>query len=807
MDLEAQQDIGKEKEVKRLKEVENERLQLIVKEAEKLSETEKKALAEKEKDRGNEYYGAKEYIEAEKYYSASIAIWPTAKAFNNRAACYLKQCKYAAALSDANSTLALEPDNVKALFRRGVALQHQNKFRGTENKQTAKPRITDYNTWDKYDADTEIVKMDLEAQQDIGKEKEVKRLKEVENERLQLIVKEAEKLSETEKKALAEKEKDRGNEYYGAKEYIKAEKYYSASIAIWPTAKAFNNRAACYLKQCKYAAALSDANSTLALEPDNVKALFRRGVALQHQNKFRGTENVLLDIAIEVAKYLSPRDISSCCAVSRHWREVFGTDQVWKELCDSELEEHLRTTPCVVEPQFSLPEQHCSLAPLSRWRAAYLREQHLWKNWRTGNCKTMEEEMENFKTKTSPELFVTNDLIMVFYGDSIQLWDLKTYPPTQKDKLLLGKRCYYTPRALNNGIIILKGYSEGDFIKIVKVDVAQYTINYKWQVELNSDYSFKLVSSNKKVLNNLDSMNQFDLIITPGGKCIGHFWFCEENDSFYIWDLENGVELRKECCSTRLPEGGLSIVGCKTGSKTCEDILVLLPNTMLPDLPGIVTVTCRVYNVHQLCFLPFEQTFSVFCGFLMGFTQDSFNYCAITDNFLALSDCDIKNPEEVSDVRVYNYRSGHLLHKLPSKGTIQIINDLCFLFKMPKVVKQVTSQRPNSRQMMPQDDKTVLCSVFCPSGAILEDTTGCEVNHFRVFGKGLVEIFSTQVMLRPNLLVNSSTEVWRLNQFSSFKTGVTFPERTDVNRAFTKVITRTDTILEEEDTIRVTYFW
>ncbi|XP_054265627.1 uncharacterized protein LOC128988400 [Macrosteles quadrilineatus] len=498
-------------------------------------------------------------------------------------------------------------------------------------------------------------------------------------------------------------------------------------------------------------------------------------------------ENILLEIAIEVAKYLTPRDISSCCAVSLHWREVFGTNQVWKGLCDSELDEHLRTTPCVVEPQFSLPEQHCSLAPLSQWRTAYLREQHLWKNWRTGNCKTVEHKLG--KNKTSEELFVTNDLIMAFYRDSIELLDLNTHVPTRKDLLLLGERCYYTSRALNNGIIILNGFhSEGDdFIKIFRVDLAQGTINYKWQVELNFDYSFKLVSSNKKGLNNFNSMDQFDLIITPGGKCIGNFWFCKENDSFYIWDLENGVELRKECCSTSLPEGGLGIVGCKPGSK-CEDILVLLPNTTFSDLPGIVSVTCRVYNVHQLCFLPFEQTFSVISAFLI--ELDPIDFCAITDNFLALSDCDVNNPEEFSGVRVYNYRSGNLLHNLPSKGTIEIINDSHFLFKMPK------------------DDKTVLCSVFYPSRAILKNkiTKGFEVNDFSVVQKGLVEINSTLVI--NHFLENSSTQVWRLNRYSSFKTGVLLYESIDVNRAFTKVITSFSPFPEQdEDTFRVIYFW
>ncbi|KAG8252295.1 Sperm associated antigen 1 [Homalodisca vitripennis] len=42
---------------------------------------------------------------------------------------YLKQCKYAAALDDANKTLELDPYNIKALFRRGVALNHKNEFK------------------------------------------------------------------------------------------------------------------------------------------------------------------------------------------------------------------------------------------------------------------------------------------------------------------------------------------------------------------------------------------------------------------------------------------------------------------------------------------------------------------------------------------------------------------------------------------------------------------------------------------------------------------------------------------------------
>jgi len=181
-----------------------------------------------------------------------------------------------------------------------------------ENVPIPKTRIIDYTAWDKYDADTELLKMDMETEQSQDREIEEKEklLKQAEKDRLELIVKDAEKLSETERRALAEQEKDRGNEYYQAKEYTEAEKYYTLSLAIWPTPKAYNNRAACYLKQCKYSAALADANSTLALEPDNIKALFRRGVALQHKNKFREALADMAAILKQQPKHLLAQHIA-----------------------------------------------------------------------------------------------------------------------------------------------------------------------------------------------------------------------------------------------------------------------------------------------------------------------------------------------------------------------------------------------------------------------------------------------------------------------------------------------------------------
>ncbi|XP_075230668.1 spag1 axonemal dynein assembly factor isoform X2 [Lycorma delicatula] len=161
-------------------------------------------------------------------------------------------------------------------------------------KKLKKPTVSDYATWDKYDAESELLKMDadeerkkLEEETELRKQKAVAadERKRKEHSRLNDI-KTAETMPDAEKSTLALREKDRGNEYYKTCNYDDAIDYYTASIAIYPNPAAYNNRAASYLKQGKYDQALSDVNKCLELEPENAKGLYRRGLCLQHKNRF-----------------------------------------------------------------------------------------------------------------------------------------------------------------------------------------------------------------------------------------------------------------------------------------------------------------------------------------------------------------------------------------------------------------------------------------------------------------------------------------------------------------------------------------
>jgi tetratricopeptide (TPR) repeat protein len=98
---------------------------------------------ERNKTRGNEAFGAGEYGQAILLYSLALdkahelpdkdgdmkkPLFPRDVTLSNRAACFLKLGQHEKALEDAKQALEWNPENVKAIFRRGLALHAMGQY-------------------------------------------------------------------------------------------------------------------------------------------------------------------------------------------------------------------------------------------------------------------------------------------------------------------------------------------------------------------------------------------------------------------------------------------------------------------------------------------------------------------------------------------------------------------------------------------------------------------------------------------------------------------------------------------------------
>nr|CAD7445194.1 unnamed protein product [Timema bartmani] len=151
----------------------------------------------------------------------------------------------------------------------------------------------DYTSWDKFDVEKELQRIDIEEEKKNEETIKKKRLKEKEirlkKERKNPLPKldgSTDYLSSLEKIHHANQFKVKGNEFYNTKEYDKALEQYTASIDILPTVTCYNNRAITLLKLKRYSDVIADCNYVLEQDADNMKGYFRRGVAYQHKNSF-----------------------------------------------------------------------------------------------------------------------------------------------------------------------------------------------------------------------------------------------------------------------------------------------------------------------------------------------------------------------------------------------------------------------------------------------------------------------------------------------------------------------------------------
>ncbi|KAL5281238.1 SPAG1 family protein [Megaselia abdita] len=165
----------------------------------------------------------------------------------------------------------------------------------SDSKSQNRIKSTDYSAWDKFDAETEILKMDLEEEKVKEEVERMNRLNLQSSKDLNEDLK-IDHLTMIEREKLAVSFKDRGNDYFRAKEYQHSLKEYNKSIEIFPTAMAFNNRAITNIKLKDFKNALEDSKKCLEREPGNIKALFRKAESLLGLNRNSDAVDTYLDI-------------------------------------------------------------------------------------------------------------------------------------------------------------------------------------------------------------------------------------------------------------------------------------------------------------------------------------------------------------------------------------------------------------------------------------------------------------------------------------------------------------------------------
>ncbi|XP_038052100.1 sperm-associated antigen 1-like [Patiria miniata] len=192
----------------------------------------------------------------------------------------------------ASSSVRSNDDKTLPPIRQPATVDTSGKKKKDEDKVWAKPskeriKSSDYRSWDKFDAEKAAEEADLKKH---GK-KDSKQLKKS-SAALSSIIN-TDGMTDKERELVANKEKDKGNEAFKAGDYEEAVQYYSRSISVIPSAPAYNNRSLARIKLCQFIAAVEDCTKVLELEPENIKALLRRGTALKSLRQFTAAKTDL----------------------------------------------------------------------------------------------------------------------------------------------------------------------------------------------------------------------------------------------------------------------------------------------------------------------------------------------------------------------------------------------------------------------------------------------------------------------------------------------------------------------------------
>jgi len=221
------------------------------------------------KNKGNKSFGEKKYKESIDWYTKAIKADPGDPAFySNRCAAYSALGQHDKALEDANLCIKTDTKWAKGYYRKATVLISLN------NHPEAKKVLEEGLKQEPNNADL------------------MKKLSEI-----KIVPENKPKQTTDDGKPLtdAQKAKEEGNFHYKESRYDKAIECYTKAISLTtdPKEKAvfLNNRAACKAQLQMYQEVVQDCHLVLEMDPDNVKALLRRGLAYENKEIYRLAKN------------------------------------------------------------------------------------------------------------------------------------------------------------------------------------------------------------------------------------------------------------------------------------------------------------------------------------------------------------------------------------------------------------------------------------------------------------------------------------------------------------------------------------
>jgi len=222
-----------------------------------------KKKAEDFKESGNKAYSAKNYKEAITLYTKAVDADPTNHIYySNRSASYYGLQNWDLAMKDALKCIELKGDWSKGYFRKAVVLMELKKY---EEAVDAFQKSVNYDPGN----------ADIRARLD---------------EAIELVKKNKPRVNpDGTPMNPAQIAKEEGNDLFKSSKYEEAAKAYTRGIELAkdPELKAvlYCNRATCYSQHHMHSEVVKDATECLNIQPNNLKALIRRGLAYEALEK------------------------------------------------------------------------------------------------------------------------------------------------------------------------------------------------------------------------------------------------------------------------------------------------------------------------------------------------------------------------------------------------------------------------------------------------------------------------------------------------------------------------------------------